>query len=612
MKLASFNLYQFLAPPNYWYERRQHNCFTAQEWQQKQAWITEQLQHMDADVVGFQEVFSPQQLQQLVKSCGYPYFATVSEPETDAADPAVFLKPVVALASRLPIKHCTTIQLAAEVKQSLSLQAHFNFSRPPIYATLDCPELGEFDVYVAHLKSKRPKYLDSPFAEAIPWGERAFTTLQKVSRGNIAALLQRGAESTLLYHHISDILHRQARRPCVVLGDLNDDEDSIALQALLAQSKIFEIGEIKHRDWPGGVKEKLYDLRLYESYKLAPNSKHGTPPHTHIYKGEGGILDYALVNNALNPRNADRVAEVVRHQVYNRHLDADGVPNRVQSDHGQVAVTIRATVPQQKGEGAPGEKIYWTETSDSYSETLRPSNSELRKLTRAEFIDLAGGVFHASKKYKHWRGSDKWNHFWSFFFDNNHGYVKSVYGAIPVDELYQKRRHSIEHIIPKSFLNKYLRQKRSARFLRYGASVNPFNFIPADRALNASRSNFAFDFKLDNSKVLRPEHIDIEPEAYLTSDSSAKREWVIPSRSRGDIARAMLYMLLIYGINELHPRHIDTLVHWAKVDVPSDWELAYNRWVQSRLKINNPFINTREKTLALLCNRQLLDSLAAT
>ena len=604
MKLASFNLYQYLEPPYYWYERRPPNTYSQEEWEQKQAWIRQQLSAMNADIIGFQEVFSVEALKALVNKAGYPHFATVSEAQCDPQDQGVYLKPVVAIASRLPLKHYQTIDISLEVQASLSLAPDFSFSRPPIFATVHSDTLGDVDIYVAHLKSKRPKYTDTPFAEETPWDERVFQTLQKVSRGNIAALLQRGAESTLLYHHISATLHQQAARPCVVLGDLNDDEDSIVLQALLAQTKLFEIGEIKYHDWPEGVKQKLYNLRLYESFKLAPHNRHKTRPYTHIYKGEGGVLDYALVNNALNPRNSDRVGEVTEYQVYNQHLEADDIANRLQSDHGQVAVTIQAK--SQKASGTAKE-IYWTESADTSLGDTRLSPN-LHHITREQFIQLAGGVFHSSKKYKHWRGADKWHHFWSFFFDTNRGYVKSVYGAVPVDELYQKRKHSIEHIVPKSFLDEYLRRNNSPRYLRYGASVNPFNFIPADRELNASRSSFPFDFS--PTAIQRPDTLNITPEAYISNNANAQREWVIPSRSRGDIARAMLYMLLIYGINELYPQHIDTMIHWAKMDAPSDWELAYNRWVKSRLHINNPFISNRENALALLSNRKLLDTLA--
>ncbi|WP_028581445.1 endonuclease [Desulfogranum japonicum] len=229
-------------------------------------------------------------------------------------------------------------------------------------------------------------------------------------------------------------------------------------------------------------------------------------------------------------------------------------------------------------------------------------------VARQNFIDQAGGIFQSSVGYDHWKSADKWSNFWSFFFDTNHGWVQSVYGSIPIDELYQKQRHSIEHIIPKTFLKEYLKKKGVPDSIRRGATVNPFNFAAAERRLNAGRSNFPFD--MEDNTVSRPFRINLNPDAYMTTGlNEEKKEWIIPSRTKGDIARAILYMLLIYSIDELYTQHIETLVHWAKIDPPTAWELAYNEWVKGRLGINNPFIADAEKSRELLDNVELMNSL---
>lgn len=67
MKFASFNLFQYVAPDYYWYKREPRASYTEAEWIQKQAWISQRLNLMAADVIGFQEVFSFAALQAL---CG--------------------------------------------------------------------------------------------------------------------------------------------------------------------------------------------------------------------------------------------------------------------------------------------------------------------------------------------------------------------------------------------------------------------------------------------------------------------------------------------------------------------------------------------------------------
>ncbi|MDP2522281.1 endonuclease [Neptunomonas phycophila] len=603
MKLATFNLYQFAAPPYYWYELSSSNRYSDQSWNDKKQWIKDQLRLLDADVVGFQEVFSVKELQQLTESVGYPYFCTVDTPARDPEYPDVFIKPVVALASRYRIDALDTVEVSETLLDELPLTMDFMFSRLPIRARIDAGDgLGEVLVYVTHLKSKRPKLDDLEYSDDVDWALRGSDTLQRLSRGHVASLLQRGAEATALYHDVSRELEFSVSQPVVLLGDLNDRANSIPIAALKMQDNIYEIGGIKQTEWPPGVKAGLYDYRLADTFDLAEGMRQQARPFTHIYRGEGDVLDYILVSNALNQKNHDSLGEVADYKVYNAHLQSDGVGNHKQSDHAQVVVDIQPRKPVANPDvsGASSEPVL---TDDPLPFVAPVTES----ITRQAFIELAGGVYQSHKGYKDWNSQNKWSNFWQFFFDTGHGWVKSVYGAVPIDELYQKRRHSIEHIIPKSFLKDYLRKAGVAENVRQGATVNPFNFAACERGMNSYRSNFPFD--MDGDKVKRPFRLDLNPDIYMTTGLDAENEWVIPSRTRGDIARALLYMTLTYGIDELYNRHLDTLVHWAKVDPPSAWELAYNEWIFNRLGIRNPFIASPEEALVLLNDRLLLESI---
>ncbi len=594
MKLATFNLYQFVAPGYYWYERHADSTYTPDEWVQKKGWVSLRLLEMDADVVGFQEVFSSAELEELCTQAGYPYYATVDTPGTHADDDQVYIKSVVALASRYPLEQIHTVGLHPAVKHELSLPDDFSFSRQPVCATLQAPDIGSITVYVIHLKSKRPVSADIRYPDQTEWRERSRDTLLRLSRGNVASLLQRGAEATLLYHSASDVLAVQPDHAVVVMGDLNDDQNSTPLAALTMQNRIYSIGGVEFEAWPEGAKLYLHDYRLSDSFRVAPSMRQSVRPFTHIHHGTGNSIDHILVSNRLNPRNPQALAEVVDYTVWNKHLDADGINNRVQSDHGQVCVELLpvgdlANLPSREGT------------------IIRKDASKLA--SRQDFIDLAGGIYQSRKHFRQLSSSDKWQQFWSFFFDSEHGYVTSIYGMVPVSELYQKQRHSIEHLIPRDFLDRYLTRKRLPRHVRFGATVNPFNFAPSERGLNAKRSNFNFD--LDGDEIVRPDDIKLHPESFAPdSGLDADSEWVIPSRNRGDIARSILYMLLVYGIDELYDRHIDTLVHWAKVDEPSPWEIAYNNWVETRLGIRNPLIDTPDKALLLLNNHELMHAMA--
>ncbi len=597
MKLATFNLYQFVAPGCYWYERDEHNTYNATEWEQKKSWIMTRLRQMDADVVGFQEVFSVTELRVLCEAAGYSHFVTVDEPTTQTDDKSVYYKSVVALASRFPVASVHPLEIPSEIRDELPIPHNFRFSRRPVCVDIETPDLGRITVYVLHLKSKRPVSLDMHYEEKLEWQHRVFDTLRRLSRGSIASLLQRGTEATLIYHHVTRWLEEDKQRPIIVLGDFNDAQDSTPFGALTMQDKIFNIGGIEADNWPEGTGTWLHEYRLTDTFRLAPNMRHRVRPFTKIHRGEAGVLDYILVSNVLNTKNPSSLAEVAHYEVWNQHLNADGVAERLQSDHGQVCVELQPCK-------APNE--YATRVQQKPAHTIK---ALVDIVTRQDFVEYAGGVFQSHKHFRQWSSEEKWKNFWSFFFDTEYGWVTSVYGTVPVSELYQKQRHSIEHIIPRDFLDRYLARKGAPRYVRYGATVNPFNLAPSERGLNAKRSNFRFDFEDD--QIVRPYHLELHPENFSGTGFDADHEWVIPSRNRGDIARSILYMLLVYEIDELYNRHIDTLVHWAKLDSPSTWEIAYNNWVYARRGIRNPFIDTPENTLILLENRDLLSSLEA-
>jgi endonuclease/exonuclease/phosphatase family metal-dependent hydrolase len=509
----------------------------------------------------------------------------------------VLVSPVVALASRFPIKDASTIAHDDDARKVLPIDDDFKFSRLPVRALIETPELGDVTVYVVHFKSKRAvmdKTLTYP--DSTPWEARYKDTLLRRARGDALSMIQRGLEATLLYHDAMQ--QSETCNKIVVMGDLNDDEHSSPLDILTQRQKTYDIGGVYYAQWPEESKRALHDARLFDSFSIAPNVRSKARPYTHLHQGNPNVLDHILVSNALNSRNRDAVGEVCYYEVFNQHIRGDDIDNKLQSDHGLVCIEIVPCVapePKKKQVVRSKPKRIWTKQGAAV------------ECERLQFIETAGGVYQSRNSYRQLKSRDKWDRFWSFFFDTDYGWVKSVYGSIPVDTLVQKKRHTIEHIVPRSFLQEYLIRKRVPRNVRFGAETNPFNWVPADRQLNSSRSSFQFDF--ENDKVVRPEKIFLNPDAYASTGTDADEEWVVPKRSQGDIARAILYMLLTYEIDELYLEHMETLVHWAKADVPSKWEIAYNEWVFENYGIRNPFIDTQAHSMEWLNDKQLLTGL---
>ncbi|MBL7005331.1 MAG: endonuclease/exonuclease/phosphatase family protein, partial [Gammaproteobacteria bacterium] len=152
LKIATFNLFNYLEPPNAYYDF--DRIYSAEQWQKKQHWVTEYLSGYQPDIIGFQEVFSPDSLKELVISQGYAYFEVVDQPEI--IDDFIYKRPVVAIASRYPIVDINTVKPNIELAQTIGLTGDFTFSRKVLRATIDVPHMGNCDCYVVHFKSKRP------------------------------------------------------------------------------------------------------------------------------------------------------------------------------------------------------------------------------------------------------------------------------------------------------------------------------------------------------------------------------------------------------------------------------------------------------------------------
>ena len=56
LKVATFNLYNYLAPPDAFYDFQR--IYSAEQWAKKQRWLADYLKNQQPDIIGFQEVFS--------------------------------------------------------------------------------------------------------------------------------------------------------------------------------------------------------------------------------------------------------------------------------------------------------------------------------------------------------------------------------------------------------------------------------------------------------------------------------------------------------------------------------------------------------------------------
>lgn len=111
IRIATINLFNFIEPPLAFYDFE--NIYSHGQWQKKCQWFGELLNQYHPDIVGFQEVFSPEPLKQLTAQQGLTHFAIVDS-ATLVSD-YIYQSPVVALASRFPILDVHAIEPEAHL-----------------------------------------------------------------------------------------------------------------------------------------------------------------------------------------------------------------------------------------------------------------------------------------------------------------------------------------------------------------------------------------------------------------------------------------------------------------------------------------------------------------
>jgi endonuclease/exonuclease/phosphatase family metal-dependent hydrolase len=324
IKVGTFNVLNLARPGEVFYDDQRP--YSTTEFDRKADWIAEQLRRMDADVVGFQEVFHEEALQEVCSRSGLFSGGTVVAPGADGAN-----GPRLGLATRLPVTEAaTTVDgfppgLDAAV-DGLALPVG-SFSRPVLRARVRLDATGELTVFVVHLKSKRP--IRDPAAGDHDPREEAL--------GKARALIRRASEAAALRFLLLDEIAGNARA-AIVLGDLNDASRAVTTDIVM--------GDEPSRFWPRPDEKPVYwDRVLYSAHEINSRLAGRDVSYTHIFNGRYENLDHILVSQEFYDRNPQRIGEVANVRYFNDHLFDSRLSNddrdRIVSDHAQLVAEIR-------------------------------------------------------------------------------------------------------------------------------------------------------------------------------------------------------------------------------------------------------------------------------
>ncbi len=333
IKLATFNLFNYLEPPYAYYDF--NNIYSESQWQKKQAWIRSFLHRSQVDVVAFQEVFSSDSLAALTAESGYPYYAVVDS--MDIEDDFICSKPVVAIASKYPITQVVKVEPDLQQVKQLGLADEFTFSRSILRATVELPMIGLSDCYVVHFKSQRPAFEHS-FDDKLSTLENDLKKLQSEIAGSWGSSIQRGSEALLLQMKMMQRRHK-SQLPMMLFGDFNMRLYDGVLQHLITDDLRFP------NDASAEFNVKSY--LLADAWQLYINATEHplTRPATHYFKNVGSVLDYILLSNEFDALNPNSLFSVSEYQTDDMHLiNPRFETDDLSTDHAIPVITI---IPRQ-------------------------------------------------------------------------------------------------------------------------------------------------------------------------------------------------------------------------------------------------------------------------
>jgi endonuclease/exonuclease/phosphatase family metal-dependent hydrolase len=286
-----------------------------EEYQAKANWTAQQIDDLDADVIGFQEIFSQAALLDVLSRTRKYREATHAGFDPDPS--AERLTPNVALVSRLPLVAAPEIyaNFPEDVPCDSGSPDSDRFARAPLHAQVVMPGGRVVDVIVVHLKSRRPDYRH---------GDNGEDPLV-YAMASLRSLVWRGTEAVALRVLLSKMM-RDSRRPCVVLGDFNDTADAVTTTIVLGNGNMHTTGEERRG-------------RLYDANQIQLRQDHLRHiGYTSIHEGHYSTIDHVLVSEEFNRESPRAIGEVVDVSYFNDHLRQE---RPEASDHGQVLVKLR-------------------------------------------------------------------------------------------------------------------------------------------------------------------------------------------------------------------------------------------------------------------------------
>ncbi len=308
----------------------------------KIAWCAAAVRLLDAEVIGFQELWSAQGLAEVFAAAGL-----ADAYDLVARDAPGLGRPQVALAVRKDRNGNSQLLPGAdwisdfppgfrfdELRETEGAEEEItltisNFSRPVLKARIQSEGSGPrppvVTCFVAHLKSKGPARLS--FARPLPDALEAYPAITRSAVAHIRRIMEAGALRAML-DEVMVSPGPDAISPTVVIGDLNDDSLSVSTELITNQPtyKVIEKGRAGETSDRG-----LYSVEQLQQYRSLRHVY-----YTYVYKNKRESLDHILVSEEFYDHSRKRHWSFREMEVFNDHLNREALESEGASDHGLV------------------------------------------------------------------------------------------------------------------------------------------------------------------------------------------------------------------------------------------------------------------------------------
>ncbi|MCH9639744.1 MAG: endonuclease/exonuclease/phosphatase family protein [Betaproteobacteria bacterium] len=325
LSFATCNLYNLNEPGLRLYSDA--DGWSQDEYNQKISWMTNLITNLETDVWAFQELWHTKSLQHVFAgdtTNEYTLLAPIDHSGQKIICAAAVKSNVLVGAPEWIYHFPENFQLSSggDDNQASDIAVQINsFSRPVLHFQIKPRSNGrKIHVYVCHFKSKRPTRI---YYE--PWYSAQAHSKHSEAIGSAISTIRRTAEATALRMILTEQM-KGTNTPVVVIGDLNDSQQSNTLNIITGQPNYLLSGLSK-----GGSDVDLYSVGTLQEYRSQRDVY-----YTHVYNKTRESLDHILVSQEFYDNSRNRIWAFKGMEIINDHLNSDDHKANGSTDHGIV------------------------------------------------------------------------------------------------------------------------------------------------------------------------------------------------------------------------------------------------------------------------------------